>query len=133
MIFFLAALPSSQYKAYQNIVSTHAKTTSKDKPDCKGFLFKGLRAMCKESIDVILEKVQSGKLKLKQLNNECQTMKKLLVIKESFVTRVGAANWKEATELYPMFTTEAKPAELFLINFNPESLVFIDYCNRAMK
>ena len=132
MIFFLAALPSSQYKAYQNIVSTHAKTTSKDKPDCKGFLFKGLRAMCKESIDVILEKVQLGKLKLKQLN-ECQTMKKLLVIKESFVTRVGAANWKEATELYPMFTTEAKLAELFLINFNPESLVFIDYCNRAMK
>ena len=53
----------------------------------------------------------SQRLKLKQLNNECQTMKKLLVIKESFVTRVGAANWKEATELYPMFTTEAKLAE----------------------
>ena len=76
--------------------------------------------------------IKDGSLKLNQLNNYCKEIMALDKLKLSFIKQVGAENWESAMLKYPAFASEQKLLDLFVPNFNPESLSFMDYCRRAV-
>ena len=138
MVYFLAAMPSSAYEIYCSIVHMIEKdpkklsTSSNIKSDCKGFHFKGLRGLDPDCVLKVLQKVKDGSLKFNQLNNYCKKIKALDKVKLSFIKQVGAENWESAMLKYPAFASEQKLLDLFVPNFNPESMSFMDYCRRAV-
>lgn len=87
----------------QNLKSTTANT----KPEFKQQYLTPIR--CLDSTDQcsLLERCINGQLSLKEMKNEAETLKKLHLLKKTFVKLTNTRNWEDATCQFPQCACES--------------------------
>ena len=148
LIFYLASLPSSSFKAVSTIFDKFSKGTLKgqkvprakkgvtSKPlDLKGSNFRCLRGIPESSVEQFLLEVSNCSISLQELAIQCADVKILCKIQQGFMKVTNCATWEDATQKFPDFTTAEKLEPFKRLNFSSNTLPeqFMTFCRSAMS
>ena len=141
-IFFQSSFPKQVWDLAVKVMDLFEKAKLKDqklrsaaantKPDFKQQYLAPIR--CLESSDqcMLLEKCVSGHLSLKEMKSEAENLKRMYVLKKSFIKLTNTRSWEDATSKFPQCACESQLKRFLTLDMGKEiPKPFLDFCKRA--
>lgn len=141
-IFFQSSLPKEVWDLAVKVMDLFEKAKLKDqklrsasantKPEFKQQYLAPIR--CLESSDqcMLLEKCISGHLSLKEMKNEAENVKKMYLLKKTFVKLTNTRSWEDAIGKFPHCACEIQLKRFISLDISKDiPKPFLDFCKRA--
>ncbi len=97
---------------------TAKRGTLGKKLNLKGSNFKNARGLEVAMVHELLSEMASGEMSLAEMTAECNKVKRLRDLQQSFVDQTGSVSWEEATSKYPAYTTSEALDEFLCMPFS---------------
>lgn len=130
MIFYLSSLPNQSFDVLKQVYYAELKSQSVPRSkkgtigkhlDLKGSQFKCLRGLEVPEVHRLLIELNS-KISLKEMGNECATIKQMQKVQVAFIRGTNCKNWDEPCERFPLFTTAEQLEPFKKLNFSGKTL-----------
>lgn len=107
-----------------------AMTTTK--PEFKQQYLAPLRCLDPSDQCFLLTRCKNKHLSLTEMKKEADVLKKLAVLKKTFVKLTNSKNWEEASSQFPLFACESQLKKFIAIDVSKEiPQPFVCFCKRA--
>lgn len=142
MIFYLSSLPNQSFDVLKQVYYAELKSQSVPRSkkgtigkhlDLKGNQFKCLRGLEVPEVHRLLIELKNSKISLKEMGNECATIKQMQKVQVAFIRGTNCKNWDEPCERFPLFTTAEQLEPFKKLDFSGKTLppTFMKFCQRA--
>ena len=149
MIFFISSLPCEAFKHVQQIfrcfrdgglkgqkVPRSKSGIGRTALELKAANFKCLRGIPMKTVIGLVGEVSDGKVSLKEMTADCQSIKGLQKVQTAFLKCTNMATWEEARAKFPKYACSEMLEPFLRMKFGSNGGVpaeFMSFCQRAIR